>query len=109
MYKGKAKASGGELAGKSTPLSFSSIKAKANEYGDINISGTMVNKTKKTMRLLTIYLKFYDEEGNFLKNEIVYADQIQIKSGAKGSFKTVIYGLNTEGMYKVDQVTWNEV
>lgn len=106
LKPGMSKLTGKDLLNKNSPLTMSSLKVESNEFGDVSFTGTVLNKSKTAIGLVTIYFKIYDPKGKFLKNQIAYVDQIQIKPGAKGSFKAKAFGLGTKGMFVVDQISW---
>ncbi|MNI97047.1 hypothetical protein D3C73_1556190 [compost metagenome] len=77
-----------------------------DEYGDLQISGTIRNKATRTIYSVDLSLGIYDEAGAALGQTYVSVNPYQIAPGESGDFTTTYYGVYEQAQVSVVNATW---
>ncbi|WP_458413464.1 FxLYD domain-containing protein [Schinkia sp. CFF1] len=95
-----------DIKNKTAAVSVENYDYYLNEYGDLNISGTIKNVATKPISSITIYYSVYDNTGNFLGDFSTPVYPYYLESGESGSFEDVVSYVYVDSEVRIDHATW---
>lgn len=95
-----------DLNNRTAAVEVKGIHVTLDEYGDLQISGTISNKATRTIYSVDLSLGIYDESGNDLGQAYVGVNPYRIAPGESGDFTTTYYGVYEQAQVSVVNATW---
>lgn len=95
-----------DLKNRTAAVSLVSVDAALDMYGDLYISGSMVNNATRPISSVTIMVDIYGTDGSFLGQTYVDVYPSWLDVGEEGFFETYYYGVYQEAEVSVVNATW---
>lgn len=95
-----------DLHNRTAAVEVTYFDAVLEENGDITISGTLISTATIPIYSLTVYLAIFDEDGNFLFEDILSVEPYELNPGDEGIFEGVIEDVNQEAYIEITNITW---
>ena len=95
-----------DLKNHTAAISVDNLNENIDEYGDLHITGDILNKATVPVSSIEIYYTVYDVNGNAIGSDYTFADPYYLDVGQNGSFTANHYGVNQEVTVQVTKVTW---
>ncbi|SEB28234.1 MULTISPECIES: FxLYD domain-containing protein [unclassified Paenibacillus] len=95
-----------DLKNRTAAVSIVDVEATLDMYGDLYISGSIVNNATRPISSVTVMLDIYSSDGAYLGQ--TYADVYPswLDVGDQGFFETYYYGVYEEAEVSVVNATW---
>ncbi|WP_339216405.1 zinc ribbon domain-containing protein [Ornithinibacillus sp. FSL M8-0202] len=95
-----------DLHNRTAAVEVTYFDAVLEENGDITISGTLNSTATVPIYSLTVYLAIFDEEGNFLFEDVLFVEPYELNPGDEGIFEGVLEDVNQEAYIEITNITW---
>lgn len=95
-----------DLYNKTSAVSIETLDAYVDEYGDLYISGEVMNTATVPISSITLYYTVYDLDGYEVFSDSLYLDSYYLESGEIGSFDDTQYGVNQDVTVEIDNASW---
>lgn len=95
-----------DLKNRTAAVSLVSVDAALDMYGDLYISGSMVNNATRPISSVTIMVDIYGTDGSYLGQTYVDVYPSWLDVGEEGFFETYYYGVYQEAEVSVVNATW---
>ncbi|MEN2467324.1 zinc ribbon domain-containing protein [Ornithinibacillus sp. JPR2-1] len=95
-----------DLHNRTAAVEVTYFDAVLEENGDITISGTLISTATVPIYSLTVYLAIFDEEGNFLFEDVLFVEPYELNPGDEGIFEGVLEDVNQEAYIEITNITW---
>lgn len=95
-----------DLNNETAAVSVEDLDVYLDEYGDLNITGEIVNSATVPISSITLYYTIYDLSGNAIGSDYTFVDSYYLEPGESGSFSDTNYGVNQEVTVEIDNATW---
>lgn len=95
-----------DLMNRTAAVSVVNVDATLDMYGDLYISGSLINNATRPISSVTVLIDIYDTDGIYLGQ--TYADVYPswLDVGEEGFFETYYYGVYEEAEISVVNATW---
>lgn len=95
-----------DLNNRTAAVEVKGINVTLDEYGDLQISGTISNKATRTIYSIDLSLGIYNESGAYLGQTEASVDPYRIAPGESGEFTATYYGVYEQAQVSVVNATW---
>jgi hypothetical protein len=95
-----------DLNNHTAAVSVDNLNVYTDEYGDLHISGDIINRATVPISSIKLYYTVYDTNGISLGSDFTYADPFWLEPGQNGSFEAYHYGVNQDTTVKIERITW---
>lgn len=95
-----------DLNNRTAAVEVKGINVTLDEYGDLQISGTIRNKATRTIYSIDLSLGIYDESGANLGETYASVNPYRIAPGESGEFTATYYGVYEQAQVSVVNATW---
>lgn len=95
-----------DLSNHTAAVSVNNLNFYTDDYGDLHISGDIVNQATVPISSVTLYYSIYDTSGNILASDSMYVDPYYLEPGENGTFEDFYYGVNEDTTVTVTKMTW---
>ncbi|QWU17016.1 FxLYD domain-containing protein [Paenibacillus sophorae] len=100
------KAAEEDLNNRTAAVDVSGLHVVLDDYGDLQISGTVTNKATRPIYSVSINLDIYDSSGSYLGNTYAGVSPYHLEPGETGDFTTWYYGVYSQAQASVVNATW---
>ncbi|MDK8193868.1 FxLYD domain-containing protein [Paenibacillus sp. UMB7766-LJ446] len=95
-----------DLKNRTAAVSIVSVDAALDMYGDLYISGSIVNNATRPISSVTVMVDIYGTDGSYLGQSYVDVYPSWLDVGEEGFFETYYYGVYQEAEVSVVNATW---
>ncbi|MEC0125535.1 FxLYD domain-containing protein [Paenibacillus pabuli] len=95
-----------ELKNRTAAVSIVNVEATLDMYGDLYISGSIVNNATRPISSVTVMVDIYGTDGTYLGQTYVDVYPSWLDVGEEGFFETYYYGVYQEAEVSVVNATW---
>ena len=95
-----------DLYNKTSAVSLEILDAYVDEYGDLYISGEVMNTATVPISSIILYYTVYDLDGSQVFSDSLYLDSYYLEPGEIGSFSDTQYGVNQDVTVEIDNANW---
>ncbi|WP_236703087.1 FxLYD domain-containing protein [Paenibacillus xylanivorans] len=95
-----------DLKNRTAAVSIVNVEAALDIYGDLYISGSMVNNATRPISSITVLVDIYGTDGSYLGQTYVDVYPSWLEVGEEGFFETYYYGVYQEAEVSVVNATW---
>ncbi|NUU78112.1 FxLYD domain-containing protein [Paenibacillus xylanilyticus] len=95
-----------DLKNRTAAVSVVNVDAALDNYGDLYISGSIVNNATRPISSVTIMVDIYGTDGTYLGQTYVDVYPSWLEVGEEGFFETYYYGVYEEAQVSVVNATW---
>lgn len=100
------KAAEEDLNNRTAAVEVSGLQVVLDDYGDLQISGTVTNKATRPIDSVSISLDIYDLSGAYLGNTYASVSPYRLEPGESGDFSASYYGVYSKAKVSVANATW---
>ncbi|WP_440116424.1 FxLYD domain-containing protein [Paenibacillus sp. QZ-Y1] len=95
-----------DLKNRTSAVSIVNVEATLDMYGDLYISGSIVNNATRPISSVTVVVDIYGTDGTYLGQTYVDVYPSWLEVGEEGFFETYYYGVYQEAEVSVVNATW---
>ncbi|GGF90140.1 hypothetical protein GCM10010912_39140 [Paenibacillus albidus] len=95
-----------DLTNRTAAVDVTGIQVILDEYGDLEIRGTVNNKATRPIYSIDVSLGIYNESGSYLGETYASVYPYRLEPGESGEFTVSYYGVYEEAQASVVNVTW---
>ncbi|KAA8755791.1 hypothetical protein FE296_05725 [Paenibacillus sp. UASWS1643] len=95
-----------DLKNRTSAVSIVNVEATLDMYGDLYISGSIINNATRPISSVTVMVDIYGTDGTYLGQTYVDVYPSWIEVGEEGFFETYYYGVYQEAEVSVVNATW---
>ena len=95
-----------DLNNHTSAVTVDNLNVYTDEYGDLQMSGDIINHATVPITSIMVYYSIYDANGNLLGTDFTYGDPYYLDPGQNGSFNDYHYGVNQDCTVKITRITW---
>ncbi|MEW4368334.1 FxLYD domain-containing protein [Paenibacillus kandeliae] len=95
-----------DLNNRTAAVEPSDVTAVLNEYGDIEISGSVENVATRPIYSVDVEYSAYDANGNYLFSSSAVVEPYYLQPGESGTYSSYEYGWYEQVTIQVDHITW---
>ncbi|MGC5776439.1 FxLYD domain-containing protein [Paenibacillus pabuli] len=95
-----------DLKNRTAAVSIVNVEATLDMYGDLYISGSIVNNATRPISSVTVMVDIYGTDGTYLGQTYVDVYPSWLDVGEEGFFETYYYGVYQEAEVSVVNATW---
>ncbi|WP_411349164.1 FxLYD domain-containing protein [Paenibacillus sp. WLX2291] len=95
-----------DLNNRTAAVEPSDVSAVLNEYGDIEISGSVENVATRSIYSVDVEYSAYDANGNYLFSSSAVVEPYYLQPGESGYYSSYEYGWYEQVTIQVDHITW---
>ncbi|AJS59476.1 FxLYD domain-containing protein [Paenibacillus sp. IHBB 10380] len=95
-----------DLNNRTAAVDVTDIKVILDDYGDLQISGTVNNTATRPIYSINLNLAIYDAAGSYLGETYASVFPYRLEFGEFGEFTTAYYGVYEHAQVSVVNVTW---
>ncbi|MEK4664686.1 FxLYD domain-containing protein [Priestia sp. FSL H7-0729] len=95
-----------DLKNRTSAVSIVNVEAALDMYGDLYISGSIINNATRPISSVTVMVDIYGTDGTYLGQTHVDVYPSWLEVGEEGFFETYYYGVYQEAEVSVVNATW---
>lgn len=95
-----------DLKNRTAAVSVLDLQAELDEYGDLYISGTVVNNATRPIWSVALTIDIYSTDGYYIGQTEAYVYPGTLAASEQGSFETYYYGVYQSANVSVSGATW---
>lgn len=95
-----------DLKNRTAAVSVLDLQAELDEYGDLYISGTVVNNATRPIWSVALTIDIYSPDGYYIGQTEAYVYPGTLAASEQGSFETYYYGVYQAANVSVSGATW---
>jgi len=95
-----------DLKNRTSAVSIVNVVATLDMYGDLYISGSIINNATRPISSVTVMVDIYGTDGTYLGQTYVDVYPSWLEVGKEGFFETYYYGVYQEAEVSVVNATW---
>ncbi|MFX3650683.1 MAG: FxLYD domain-containing protein [Paenibacillus sp.] len=95
-----------DLKNRTSAVSIVNVEATLDMYGDLYISGSIINNATRPISSVTVMVDIYGTDGTYLGQTYVDVYPSWLEVGEEGFFETYYYGVYEEAEVSVVNATW---
>lgn len=95
-----------DLNNRTAAIEVTDISVFLDDYGDLEISGTVSNTATRPIYSINLNLAVYDAVGSYLGETYASVSPYRLESGENGGFTASYYGVYEQAQVSVVNATW---
>ncbi|MDN4605043.1 FxLYD domain-containing protein [Paenibacillus sp. F6_3S_P_1C] len=95
-----------DLKNRTAAVSIVNVDATLDMYGDLYISGSLINNATRPISSVTVMVDIYGTDGSYLGQTYVDVYPSWLDVGEEGFFETYYYGVYQEAEVSIVNATW---